>query len=336
MQWLRRAMIGSMGTGYNAIMIGNLFHPKSVIANFIAEKDSDGTPLYVSRVYDCWIDYGKPTQRPLWPALWSAERLVKKQRGMGTIDFNAEMRNMVSNENARIKGEWITYYDPEEIEGCELVVASFVDPSPKSGEENDYKAVITVALNKEAMICYCLHAWIRHDSIGAMFDAAYDQHDNYGKQPVGIEENMLKDFLHESIQTHAKRKGRYLPWRPKHHSTNKIGRIIGTLAYLVEFGKLKFRKGHSDQDLLVEQLIYLDNATVHDDGPDALEGAVSMVQGSGRAAYGGIDPESRKRISEQQKALRPEVENGQQNRSGLFQRGRGFARMLKRRLREAA
>ena len=40
-----------------------------------------------------------------------------------------------------------------------------------------------------------------------------------------------------------------------------------------------FEKGHSDQDLLIEQLIYILNKNIHDDGPDALEGAVSMLQG---------------------------------------------------------
>ena len=90
---------------------------------------------------------------------------------------------------------------------------------------------------------------------------------------------MLKDFLHEAIQSYAKEKKRYIPWRPVNHSTNKEGRIVGTLSYLVEFGKLRFLKNHSDQNLVIEQLIYLLNKNVNDDGADALEGAVSLVQG---------------------------------------------------------
>jgi hypothetical protein len=67
------------------------------------------------------------------------------------------------------------------------------------------------------------------------------------------------------------------------HTTNKEGRIIGTLSYLIEHGKLLFEKGQSDQDLLLEQLIYILNANINDDGPDALEGAVSMLQSGGKA-----------------------------------------------------
>lgn len=277
-RWLKRAVIGSMGAGYTFLMIGNLFHPKSVLAQFIAEKDEEGRPLYVSRIYDCWLDFGKPDQRPLWPALWPPERLEKKQRQMGTVDFNAEMRNLTGAENSPFPEDWFVYYELEEIAGLVFFVVTAADPSAKSGENNDYKAVITVGLDRERMIFFVLHAWIRHASPTEMFAAAYRQHDEYGG-PVGIEENMFHDFLHDAIASYAKDVGRYLPWRPVTHSTNKEARIIGTLSYLVEYGKLRFRKGHSDQDRLVEQLIYLLNKNVNDDGPDALEEAVSMLQG---------------------------------------------------------
>ncbi len=283
-QWLKRAVIGSMGEGYTFLMIGNLFHPKSVLAQFMAEKDEEGNPLYVSRKYDCWLDYGKPDQRPLWPALWSAERLEKKHRQMGTVDFNAEMRNLTGATDSPFREEWFVYYEPEEIEGIKIITAQFTDPSAKNGENNDYKATITVGLNKKTMIFYCLHAWIRKTSIGEMFRAAYAQHDEYHGL-CGIEENMLKDFLHDAIFNYAKEVKRYLPWKPVHHSENKEGRIIGTLSYLVEYGKLRFRKGHSDQDLLVEQLIYILNKLVNDDGPDALEGSVSLLQGVGTGEF---------------------------------------------------
>ncbi len=283
-QWLKRAVIGSMGNGYTFLMIGNLFHPKSVLAQFIAEKDEEGLPLYVSRIYDCWLDYGKPDQRPLWPALWPPERLEKKQRQMGTVDFNAEMRNLTGAAESPFREEWFTYYEPEEIDGLTLFTAQFTDPSAKNGEGNDYKATVTVGLNRQTMIMYVLHAWIRKASIGEMFRAAYAQHDEY-HGVCGIEENMLKDFLHEAILNYAKETGRYLPWAPVHHSENKLARIVGRLSYLVEYGKLRFQKGHSDQDLLVEQLIYILNANVNDDGPDALEGAVAQLQGVGAGTF---------------------------------------------------
>ncbi len=279
-KWLQGAVIGSLGAGFCFLMVGNLFHPKSVISQFIAEKDEDGEPLYISRVYAAILDEGKPDERPLWPAMWSIERLKKKKRTMGTISFNAEMMNRVGAEDSPFREEWFKYYNRAEIVIPELLVATFVDTSAKSGEANDFKAVITVGLDRQKMLFRCLHAWIRHATIGEMFAASYHQVDHYGGQ-CGIEENMLEDFLHEAIFNYAKEVGRYLPWRPVKHLTNKEGRIVGTLSYLVEHGKIVFEKGHSDQDLLVEQLIYILNKNINDDGPDALEGAVNMLQGGG-------------------------------------------------------
>jgi hypothetical protein len=240
-------------------------------------KDEDGKPLYLSRVYRAWIDFGKPDQRPLWPAAWPPERLEKKRRSMGTVDFNAEMMNLTGAEGSPFPGEWFVYYEPEELNGRRLIQATFTDPSAKNGEANDFKAIVTVALDPAAMIFFVRHAWIRHSSPSEMFAAAYRQYDEY-PGPVGIEENMLKDFLHEAIFNYAKEVKRYLPWQPVTHSTNKQARIIGTLSYLVEYGKLRFLKHQSDQDILVEQLVYILNKNVHDDGPDALEGAVKMLQ----------------------------------------------------------
>lgn len=274
--WLLKAVIGSLGAGYCFLMVGNIFHPKSILAQLMAAKDDNGEPLYISRIYRAIVDPGQPTERPLWPQLWSMERLQAKRRIMGTVAFNAEMLNLAGAEESPFPEKWFKYYHREGLpEG--LLVATFVDPSAKNGEANDYKAIVTVGLDRQAMVFYVLHAWIRRASPAEMFAAAYQQVDTYGGV-IGIEENMLKDFLHEAIKNYAEKAGRYLPWVPVHHATAKEARIIGTLSYLVEHGKLLFERGQSDQDLLIEQLVYILNRNVHDDGPDALEGAVKLLQ----------------------------------------------------------
>jgi len=186
--------------------------------------------------------------------------------------------NLTGAEDSPFKEDWFVYFSRVEIRLPKLVVATFLDPSAKKGETTDFKALVTVGLNPQDMIYRVLHAWIRRASIGEMFAAAYRQVDQYGGA-IGVEENMLQDFLHEAIFNYAKEAGRYLPWRPINHTTNKEARIVGTLSYLVEYGKLQFEKGHYDQDLLAEQLIYILNKNVNDDGPDALEGAVKLLQG---------------------------------------------------------
>lgn len=278
--WIRGSVIGSLGEGYNALMVGNLFNPRSAISQLIATHDDEtGEPLYKSKVYQAIIDPDTDNARPLWPALWPMKRLAAKKRDMGSFDFNREMMNKVAVDGSPFPEEQAKYYQRIELENVSLITATAVDPSAKAGENNDFRAVVTFGLDPERMIFRCLHAWLKKRSVGEMFAAAYNQQAQYQSTNVFIEENMLKDFLHESIQNYAKKAGRYLPWIPVQHNTNKEGRIVGTCAYLWEYGKIRFEKNHSDQNVLVEQFIYLLTPSVHDDGPDATEMCISGLQG---------------------------------------------------------
>jgi hypothetical protein len=231
-------------------------------------------------VYDAIVD--EELHITLWPARWPWDKLMRRKRMVGARSFNKEYRNKTSEEDSPFPEETVTYFERIEIIERKLLFATAVDPSATSGSKSDFRAVCTWSFDREAMIFRCMHAWIKRRSIGEMFAAAYAQNDQYpGRCP--IEENMLKEFLHEAIQNYARQVGSYLPWSPIHHSTNKVdGRIIGTCEYLWEHKKMQFDRRHSDQKTLIEQFVYINNATVHDDGPDASEMAISFLQkGSG-------------------------------------------------------
>ena len=276
--WIRGAVLGSLGKGYSAIMVGNLFHPLSAISKLIAEEDEDGLPRYVSKVYDAIVD--EENQISLWPALWPWERLMQKKHDVGTYTFNKEMRNKVAAEDSPFPEEQVTYFDRIEIIQRPLIFATGVDPAATATAKSDFRSVVTWGLDIRNMVFPCMHAWIKRRSIGEFFAAAYAQNDLYPGVVV-VEENMLKDFLHEAIQNYGKQVGRYLPWKPITHTTSKIdSRIIGTCEYLWEHKKMQFEKRHSDQNILVEQFVYINNPSVHDDGPDASEMAISYLQKS--------------------------------------------------------
>ena len=281
LDWLRRAVMGSMAAGASFIMVGNLFAPNGILSKFMAEADEQG-PLYVSRVYRALDE----ADRPLWAEVWPEERLKIKRRQMGAVAFAAEMLNQVGAEESPFKETWFVYLAEHPMQGgtCNvpLRVATFLDPSAKSGMANDFKALITVGLDQKTMTFDVLHAWIRRAGISEMIVACYRIQAEYGG-PLGVETNMFEDFLREVFSLAARERGRYLPLAEVRHTTHKEGRVIATLSPLVEFGRLRFVKGHSDQDRLVEQLVYILDRSVNDDGPDALEGAVSLLMsGAGR------------------------------------------------------
>jgi predicted phage terminase large subunit-like protein len=68
-----------------------------------------------------------------------------------------------------------------------------------------------------------------------------------------------------------------LPVKGVTHRIAKETRVAG-LSPLMERGKIRFIRGHSDQELLVEQLLYFPSKTLHDDGPDALAAAVALTE----------------------------------------------------------
>jgi len=280
--FIRAEVLGCIEGDCSATMVGNVFHAKSAISQFIAaENEETGEKLYNSKVYDAIVD--EENHVTLWPARWPWDKLMRRKALVTTRVFNKEYRNMSTEDDSPFPQETVTYYERIEIVSRPLIFATGCDPSSTATRKSDFRSVCTWGLDQKTMLFSCMHAWIKRRSIGEFFAAAYAQNDQYPGRVI-VEENMLKDFLHEAIQNYAKQVGRYLPWEPVHHTTSKVdSRIIGTCEYLWEHKKMRFEKRHSDQNILVEQFVYINNSTVHDDGPDASEMAISSLQKGGGA-----------------------------------------------------
>jgi hypothetical protein len=280
-EFIQGEVLGCIEGDCSATMVGNVFHAKSALSQLIAMEDEDtGEKLYQSKVYDAIVDEEKHIT--LWPGRWPWDKLMRRKSMITSRVFDKEYRNKSTEEDSPFPQETVSYFERVELLRVPLIYATGVDPASTAGSSSDFRSVVTWGLERVKMEFFCMHAWIKRRSIGEFFAAAYAQHDDY-PGPVIVEENMLKDFLHEAIQNYAQQAGRYLPWQPIHHSTSKIdSRIIGTCEYLWEHKKMHFEKRHSDQKMLEEQFVYIMNPTVHDDGPDASEMAISNLQhGSG-------------------------------------------------------
>jgi len=88
----------------------------------------------------------------LWPQLWSKKALIERRdgqiitdkhtgktirkKGIGTVFFNQEFRNIPLNTaDKTIKEEWIRYYIPP-LEFDYIIFA--IDPATKTKEKNDF------------------------------------------------------------------------------------------------------------------------------------------------------------------------------------------------------
>ena len=94
---------------------------------------------------------------------------------------------------------------------------------------------------------------------------------------MGIESNQFQWLLKEQLRKESARAGEYLPLCEVQSRGSKESRIRALQPY-VRNGYLRFSRSHI---LLLEQLRQFPLSR-HDDGPDALQGAVELCARQGR------------------------------------------------------
>jgi predicted phage terminase large subunit-like protein len=220
----------------------------------------------------------QPDGTSLWEAKFPLPVLENQKRLMGTLAFNREKMNDPLNEGGVFQEPWLRYYYPGELTGKDLVVAGFFDPSIGTSESADYKAVLTVGLDRRQLIYYVLDAYIRKGSLDEALRALFVRHEQWNYWLLGIEDNLFQRLLMREVEQMSRERGVMLPARGVTQKANKETRI-SRLSSWVERGQIRFCQGQGNQDLLIEQMLYFPSKTVHDDGPDALEGAISLLEG---------------------------------------------------------
>jgi predicted phage terminase large subunit-like protein len=236
---------------------------------------SDEEPFchFTRRIYRAITEEG----RSLWEAKHPLAKLRRQKQLMGTTAFNQEKMNEPMHEAGVFRQEWIRYYHPDTLKDKELKIIGFFDPSLESGSSADYKAMITVGLAPQEMVFYVMDAFIQKTTLENSLRAICNRFKHYRHLVLGVEDNFFQRLLLSEFDRLGKEIGLALPVKGVTHKVSKETRII-SLSSLLERGKIRFIRGHSDQELLIEQLLFFPSKTINDDGPDALEGAVYLLQ----------------------------------------------------------
>lgn len=282
LDWIVGVVYPGIGRDGSLIIIGTILHRRSALATMLTSQEEPWC-LWRRKLYRAITPEGES----LWPAMYSLELLEGKRAAMGPALFNQEYMNDPRNENGLFQEEWIKTFDPEDpkfqekMEGWELVHAGFCDPSARTGEGNDFKAVVTVGLDIRDMSYYVLDAFIRRCSTGAVAKAIAERELVYKYWRFGIEDNGFQSLFLEEVERVTTEAGVSVTLTGVTHTgISKEMRLAG-LSPLVERGKILFlvpQRRNADYNRLMEQLVFFPSATVHDDGPDALEGAVSLLK----------------------------------------------------------
>ncbi len=272
LDWVKSAVYPSLDARGTLMIIGTILRWRSAL-HLMLTSPEEPYCHFQRRVYRALGEDGTS----LWEARHPVARLKRQKELMGTVAFNQEKMNEPTPDKGFFQEEWIHYYHPDSLKDRDLLVTGFFDPSLETGASADYKAFISVGQDRREMVFYVMDAVIQKTTLEQVMRTIFNRHQQLNYHLVGVEDNLFQRLLLKEFDRLMVERGQVLPLRGVTHRIAKETRVA-SLSPLLERGKIRFIRGHSDQELLVEQLLYFPSRTLHDDGPDALEGAVSLAR----------------------------------------------------------
>lgn len=277
--WIKGVIIPALDpAGWTATIVGNVLSKKSALKQLIDEKHPvTSKSLYPSLFYSI-LD---KADHSIWPERFSDEYLADLKITIGSIMFNKEFMNKPQDEDGIFKAGWITEW-PDHIHDLHRpsAISIYLDPSMGASQKHDMKATIAVARVGENIDV--LAARVRNESIKAMIVGYFDIYENLLDRFPGVpfklfyEDNGFQKLLLPYFVKEAKKRNLPVAITGVDNRVNKELRIE-TLSPQIENFDIRFKKGNTDQHILIEQLEDYGQPQVKDDGPDALEGSVRKL-----------------------------------------------------------
>jgi predicted phage terminase large subunit-like protein len=269
--WLKRAVL-NLGKGALTVVTNTILHPDDPPSRLLKEIEAGTLIGWLGLRFSCFVRDDEPAGVPLWPGRWSTLDLRHKRLTLGPVFFATEWRNeTIADEDRRFRREWFTFYLPRAVDHRELKKCMGVDPSTGVAD-GDFGAIITVGKDGRSGLLYVLDVWLDRASELQFAGAIIEQWVQWRAQRVRFEDRAFQAIYKRVVAREASIRGYRLPLQG-YKGGNKDLRIL-SMGPLVENGILQFRE-REHEDLLTQLLEY---PRGHDDGPDALEIAVSGLE----------------------------------------------------------
>lgn len=286
--WVLEDLYGALSIkGGRVVVAGNRIHQQSILAHLVGDVDPED-PKRPGITHIKVYAFETKTHRkadpdngtPAWKERYTKEQLLAKMEVMGYRASRREYFHEHIEEGLVFQNEWVQWARPGKYD--EIVVYS--DPSFKGTKDNDYKAI--VAIGRDGRNTDILKAWVRQASVGAMVGVFYDWYEHLESTArYYMEANFVQDLLLDEFTREGEKRGYQLPIRAdKRAKPDKYTRIEN-LSPLFERGLVRFNeleRSSPDMQTLIAQFLAFPFG--HDDGPDAVEGAVYMLQGLARSS----------------------------------------------------
>jgi predicted phage terminase large subunit-like protein len=226
-------------------------------------KNTDGAALFHSTTYD----------NPFLPANFYAT--VKDQ--YSPIRARQELGGeFVNIEGAEWPAEWFEpriWFDEWPKNGLKVIT---LDPSKGRGDKwGDYSAFITLWYADGIMY---VDADMANDrNLSTLIEMGVDMHGRWKPDAFGCESVLFQELILENMVKLSEQRGiPFNGWGIETQGVPKEVRIRRLTPFLSR-NQIRFKGGSPGAELLVRQLMEFPNGD-HDDGPDALEMAVRLVE----------------------------------------------------------
>jgi predicted phage terminase large subunit-like protein len=273
--WVLRALIPAMSNGpARFVMVNNRIGSYTILTNLVSNKN------FKHRQVNALDKDGNP----VWPQQYSKEFYDHRLRLIGWPQFNTEYLNNPTYEGKFFKDDYIQWAPPFRLNQFERIVA-YWDVAYSESQSADYNAVVVVGLRgsqKHVIDCYLRQS--------TMEGAIRWMSEYFTRLPKTVlvewfaESQFWNTAVDMAIQTVAKEQGFRMPLvfldRPGRGS-NKFARIMMMLPAFQrkEIYFSAYMKHNTDMQRLIEQIKSMEpGSRSHDDGPDALEGAISKLE----------------------------------------------------------
>lgn len=272
-EWVKEALFGSLDVGRGRfIMVGNLISKTSVLENI---SKTQGVYLSEIKAVD---SEGNPT----WKEKWTKVEVEEYKSFVGYRAWQKEMMHNPIKEGSIFKHTWIKYKKVLPLNKYDALVC-YTDPSFKGNRSNDYKAArLWGKIGTELHLIDC---FVRQDTIGGMIRWLYNLYENLPENVAVqfyMEANFIQDTILDEFTTEGNIRGYQLPLMPDYRKKPDKLQRIEAISPLWERGFVFYNedlKDDPDMQTGIEQTLSLERGSnVHDDAPDADEGAIYILQ----------------------------------------------------------
>jgi predicted phage terminase large subunit-like protein len=277
-RWMLRAVLNVIGPDGSFFMVGTILHHDSLLSRLLKRTD-----VFTTRIWKAI----QPNGKPLWPARWPMSRLEAKRVEIGARNFATEFMNDAANEEEQIFApQHERRFRDEDVAGFKFDIVAAIDPAIGLKAKNDDSAVAVIG--EREGVYHLFKMTLRKLKIQQQVDLVIATCREWPKLlRFGFERIAYQDALKQLVQEASAKHNLQIPAVDVDDISSDKLRRLSRLAPLWEQGLIRVPHPTSvywsaDVEKCLEELYALGcSANSHDDGPDALERAISLLRGKG-------------------------------------------------------